>query len=183
MAPATHVALIRGINVGGNNIVPMAQLRTALQEAGATEVRTYIQSGNVVLAMPGAAAADVNAAVEAVLADSFGVNTVVVTIEAAALRDVVAQAPAGFGQEESDFKFDVVFLRPGLEVAELAPRIRAREGVDQVWPGPGALYFRRKNAQITKSYMSKIVAMPEYKGMTIRNWRTTTRLAQMLDEA
>lgn len=174
------MALIRGINVGGKNIVPMAALREALADAGVEQVRTYIQSGNAVLTAPGLSPEDVNALVERVLRDSFGVTTVVVTVTADALRAVTDQSPAGFGEDDDTFKHDVVFLRPGVEVEPLLAKVRLREGVDRAWPGPGVLYFRRVSSLLTRSYMREIVAMPEYQDMTIRNWRTTTALAGML---
>jgi len=176
---ATHVALIRGINVGGNNTVPMAGLREALGVAGVPQVRTYIQSGNVVLTCPQLSTADVNALVERVLRESFGVHTVVVTVTAEALGAVVAGAPTGFGVDSQTWKHDVVFVRPGRDLDALLAKVRLREGVDEAWRGPGVLYFRRVSALVTRSYMREIIAMPEYQDMTIRNWRTTTAVAAM----
>lgn len=183
MTVPTHVVLIRGINVGGNNAVPMAGLRTALEARGYDAVRTYIQSGNVLLAAPGQSDAQITAHVEDLLRAEFGVDTVVVTITADTLRAAVADAPHGFGADTDTFKHDVVFLRPSRPAADVFPLIETRDGVDECWQGEGVLYFRRLSAKITGSYMRKVIAMPAYKDMTIRNWRTTTTLARMLDEA
>ena len=57
-----------------------------------------------------------------------------------------------------------------------------RDGVDQAWPGTGVLYFARLSARRTQSKMSSIVGTPEYKLMTIRSWKTTTKLLALLDE-
>jgi uncharacterized protein (DUF1697 family) len=57
-----------------------------------------------------------------------------------------------------------------------------RDGVDSAWAGRGVVYFQRLSARRTQSRMSKIVGTPEYSSMTIRNWRTTTKLLAMLDE-
>jgi uncharacterized protein (DUF1697 family) len=178
---ATHVALIRGINVGGKNAVPMARLREALVAEGFADARTYIQSGNVVLAAPGQTEGAVNEAVEAVLEREFGVETVVVTLTADAVRTTVGEAPPGFGDAPDDYRYDVIFVRPGIVPAEVLPRVRCREGVDDAWAGERALYFRRLEALRTKSYLNRVLELSEYRSMTIRNWRTTLAVQAMLD--
>lgn len=183
MTTPTHVTLIRGINVGGNNLVPMARLRETLAARDFDDVRTYIQSGNVLLCAPGRTAADVTADVEAVLREEFAVDTVVVTITADALRATVTQAPAGFGAAPTDYRYDVVFVRPHVDPVDVHPLIRLREGVDDCWAGRQVLYFRRLEARRTSSYLSKILALRAYKDMTIRNWRTTTTLLDMIDRS
>ena len=177
----THVALIRGINVGGKNPVPMARLREVLSARGFDAVLTYIQSGNVLLSAPGRAEADISAAVETALREDFGVDTVVVTVTADALRTAVSQAPQGFGGAPGECLDDVVFLRSHIDPVEVHPLIRLRDGVDSCWIGPSVLYFRRLEARRTASYLSKVIALPAYKDMTIRNWKTTTALVGMLD--
>ena len=177
----THVALIRGINVGGKNPVPMARLREVLSARGFDAVLTYIQSGNVLLSAPGRAEADISAAVETALREDFGVDTVVVTVTADALRTAVSQAPPGFGEAPDEYLYDVVFLRPHISPTEVHPLVRLREEVDDCWAGARVLYFRRLEARRTASYLSKVIALPAYKDMTIRNWKTTTALAGMLD--
>ena len=114
MTTPTHVVLIRGINVGGKNPVPMTRLRAFLEERGFESVRTYIQSGNVVLTAPGATEASVSKAVESALADEFGVATVVLTLAAETLRFAVVDAPDGFGAQPDLFHYDVAFMMPGI---------------------------------------------------------------------
>ncbi len=177
----THVVLVRGINVGGKRPVPMAGLRAALEAQGYDGVRTYIQSGNVLLAAPGVGPGAVSEVVERVLAKEFGCDTVVVTITAAALRKAIAGAPEGFGNEPEVYHSDAAFLRPELGAKEALAAFGIREGVDTAWAGDGVIYFRRLSAQRTKSRMSTITKSPHYKNMTIRSWKTTVTLAQMLD--
>jgi uncharacterized protein (DUF1697 family) len=179
-ADATHVALIRGINVGGNNPVPMAALRSALVEAGVSDVRTYIQSGNVLLRAPGLSVEAVNSLVEGVLASQFAVTTPVVTVTADALRGVVADAPAGFVAGGDGFHRDVVFLRENLSVEDAFSVVQLRDGVDAAWQGERVIYFRRLSAERTKSKMGKIIGTPQYHGMTIRSWKTTTTIADLI---
>jgi uncharacterized protein (DUF1697 family) len=173
-----YVALLRGINVGGRNPVPMADLRAAFEDAGHTAVRTYIQSGNVLFEAGGRIDED---AVEAVLERRFGVPLVVVLRTERHLRAVVDGAPDGFGQRPQEFHSDVVFLKAPLSSRQAMRVVQLRDGVDQAWPGRGVVYFQRLSARRTASRMSKIVGTPEYKRMTIRSWATTTKLLSLLD--
>jgi uncharacterized protein (DUF1697 family) len=173
-----YVALLRGINVGGRNPVPMADLRAAFEDAGHTAVRTYILSGNVLFEAGGRIDED---AVEAVLERRFGVPLVVVLRTERHLRAVVDGAPDGFGQRPQEFHSDVVFLKAPLSSRQAMRVVQLRDGVDQAWPGRGVVYFQRLSARRTASRMSKIVGTPEYKRMTIRSWATTTKLLSLLD--
>lgn len=182
MTAPTHVVLIRGINVGGKNSVPMARLRAALEGNNYGAVSTYIQSGNVLLCAPGEDEATVTRVVEKVLTTEFDVDTVVLTLAAETLRSTVADAPDGFGSQPDTFHYDVAFLMSGVTGAQALPAFGIREGVDTAWAGASAVYFRRLSAQRTKSKLSTVMSSPLYKKMTIRNWRTSTTLAAMLDE-
>jgi len=182
MTAATHVALIRGVNVGGKNPVPMAGLREALEADGFTGVRTYIQSGNVLLASKTRDPAKVASRVEKILEKEYGVATVVVAIAADTLRRAVADAPRGFGGKPDTYHYDAAFLHPQVKVEDAVAAFGIREGVDKVWPGDGVVYFRRLSAERTHSKMNKVVGTVPYQHMTIRNWRTTTKLLAMLDD-
>jgi uncharacterized protein (DUF1697 family) len=175
------VALLRGINVGGRNKVPMSDLRAAVEEAGHTDVATYIQSGNVVFSST-RPRAEVEADLESVLERRFGFPLVVVVRSHAQLRAVVEQAPRGFGKQPDQYHSDVIFLRSPLTPARAMKIVQLRDEVDQAWTGKGVLYFARLSARRTQSKLSKIVGTPEYALMTIRNWSTTTKLLGLLDE-
>ncbi len=178
---STHVVLVRGINVGGRNAVPMAALRSALETAGLRGVRTYIQSGNVLVDAPGLTHEEVGAVVVERLATDFAVDTVVVTVTADALRATVRNAPPEFGSAPHTYHSDVAFVRAGVTTATAVKAFAVRDGVDTLWEGDGVVYFQRLSAQRTKSRLSAVMASPVYRDITIRNWATTTRLAAMLD--
>lgn len=182
MAPARHVALLRGINVGGRNPVPMADLRATFEGAGFGEVGTYIQSGNVLFTSD-APRAELESTIEAAVEQRFGIPLVVVVRSHRQLRNVVARAPDGFGQEPGTHHSDVVFLKEPLTARRAMGVVELRDGVDRAWPGPGVVYFARLSARRTQSRMSRIVGTSEYRRMTIRNWATTTKLLALLDAA
>lgn len=178
---ASYVALLRGINVGGKNKVPMAALRAAVEAGGHSSVRTYIQSGNVLFDSD-APAAGIESDVEALLARELGMDLVVVVRSHRQLRSVVHDAPDGFGNQPERFHSDAVFLKSPLTAVQAMQVVQTRDGVDRAWPGRGVLYFERLSERRTQSRMNRIMGTPEYRLMTIRSWSTTTKLLAMLEQ-
>jgi uncharacterized protein (DUF1697 family) len=180
MGAQRYVALLRGINVGGRNKVAMADLREAFEDGGYRAVRTYIQSGNV-LFESAAARTSLEDDIERLLEARFSTPLVVVVRSHDQLRDVVDQAPDGFGAAPDTYHSDAVFLKAPLTSEQAMRVVALREGVDQAWPGTSVLYFARLSAARTKSRMNKIMGTPEYQKMTIRSWTTTIKLLALLD--
>jgi uncharacterized protein (DUF1697 family) len=177
----TYVVLLRGINVGGKNKVPMAELRTCLENLGFTNVSTYIASGNVILESSGRPA-KMQAQIEAALLQSFRLDSELIRVLVLSrdqLQAVIDNRPKGFGDQPAKYHSDAIFLM-GISSAEAMPVFDPREGVDNVWPGEGVIYSQRLSAQRTKSRLGKIVGTPAYKSMTIRSWTTTTTLLDLL---
>lgn len=173
------LALLRGINVGGKNIVRMVELREAVEELDLGEVATYINSGNVLFRAPRQEREELAARLESHLTKRFGIELKIVLVTAAQMREIVDGAPRRFGGDS--YRCDVIFLRRPLTVAKAFDLFEIREGVDQAWRGTGVVYFSRLDAQASRSRLNKIVARPEYKNMTIRSWRTTTKLLELMD--
>jgi uncharacterized protein (DUF1697 family) len=174
-----YLALLRGINVGGKNLVRMAELRAAFEEMGFAEVATYIQSGNVLFRAPRQRREELAARIESELSRRFGAELRVVLMTHAQLRAVVEDAPREFGAESH--KCDVIFLRKPLTASRAIGLIETRESVDSAWAGRGVLYFSRLASKASSSRLSKIVVLPEYQEMTIRSWGTTTKLLALMD--
>jgi uncharacterized protein (DUF1697 family) len=177
----TYAVLLRGINVDGKNIVPMAGLKKCLEEQGFADVSTYIASGNVMLASD-KPAAGIKARIEAALIKSFKLDSElirVLVLSRKQLQAVIDQKPKGFGERPRKYPSDAIFLMD-IDGARAMPIFDPREGVDKVWPGKGVIYSQRLSAKRTKSRLSKIMASPLYKSMTIRSWNTTIKLLDML---
>ena len=181
MAMNTYVILVRGINVGGKNKVPMAGLRKCLEELGFSNVSTYIASGNVILESD-KHADEIKARIEAVLPKSFKLHDELIKVLVLThkqLQAVVDNKPKGFGEQPEKYHSDAIFLM-GIDSSQAMAVFNPREGVDEVWAGDGVIYSQRLSAQRTKSRLNKIMATPAYKSMTIRNWNTTTKLLELL---
>ena len=178
-----YVVLMRGINVGGKNKIPMAELKLRLEELGFADVATYIQSGNVVLRSELDAAA-VSAKIEAMLPRKFQLDSPTVRVAAldhGTYKKIVMQAPEGFGEDDTRYRYNVIFIMDSSPT-EAMQQIDVREGVDAVWQGDHALYFRNSMANASKSRLSRITQQPIYRSITIRNWNTTTKLLRLLEE-
>jgi uncharacterized protein (DUF1697 family) len=173
-----YLALLRGINVGGKNLVPMADLRTAFEEMKFDQVATYIASGNVLFGAPRQKRETLTSRIESKLSERFGTELRVVVVSQSELGKVVEGAPRGFGSDSH--RCDVIFLRRPLTVKKTFGLLETKEGVDSAWAGAGVLYFSRLAARASSSRMSRIVALPEYQNMTIRSWSTTVKLRDLM---
>lgn len=180
---STYLILLRGINVGGKNKIPMADLKQSLEEIGFSHVSTYIASGNVILESDHKPDR-VKAIIESALTKNFKLDSKlikVLVLTQAELQAVIKDKPSGFGERPKTYHSDVIFLIDST-ADEAMPFFDPREGVDSIWAGDDIIYFQRLSSQRTKSRLSKIVAKPIYKSMTIRNWNTTTKLLRILKE-
>lgn len=175
----SSVALLRGINVGGKNLIRMPDIAACFRDAGYRDVRTYIQSGNVLFTADRATGPELEDAVEQMLEERFEIPILVVVRSRDELAATIAAAPANHGSKE--LRSDVFFLKhPLTSEAAYAELPELREGVDSVALGPGAIYFSRVVAQASKTRITRLMSMPVFRQMTVRNWRTTTRLFEML---
>ena len=177
----TYLVLLRGINVGGKNKVPMAELKALLTELGFRDVSTYIQSGNAILRSE-LTAETIARKIEKALPERFKLDTElirVLVLSRAELEAAISAAPKGFGEEPDTYHSDAIFLM-GVDTAAAMPAFSPREGVDAVWPGDGLVYSQRVSAERTKSRLNRIMSSPVYKSMTIRSWQTTMALMELV---
>jgi uncharacterized protein (DUF1697 family) len=175
-----YVALLRGINVGGNNLIKMSALKACFEAQGFTDVSTFIASGNVLFSATGSAPA-LTARIETALSAEFGYRATVMVRSAAELKKVVGKAPRGFGKS-AKYRYDVAFVRKPTTPSRAVKVLPRREGVDQIWAGPGVIYFSRLVARASQSKMAQVITLPLYKDLTIRNWNTTSALARLSAE-
>lgn len=173
--PDTWIALLRGINVGGRNKLPMAALREIFDDIGCEDVRTYIQSGNVVFRPGGATAGRVAAAAADAIAARFGFRVPVVTRTAAELAGVVRSNPflAGDVDEKA---LHVAFLDAWPSEAAVAGLDPERSPPDRAAVHGREVYLHLPNGvartRFTNTYLDRCFATTA----TVRNWRTIRTL-------
>ena len=179
---ASYVALLRGINVGGKNLIKMAELKASFEAAGFEDVATYIQSGNVLFRAARSSTAALERRIEGMLSREFGYRASVVLRSHAQMSALVDGAPRGFGGKPGIYLYDVVFLKAPLTAAAALKSVPTHPEVDQLSSGRGVLYFRRLASRAVQSRLNRVASLPAYKFMTIRNWNTTTKLLRLMEE-
>jgi uncharacterized protein (DUF1697 family) len=173
----TYVALLRGVNVGGKNLVPMRELRSLLTSLGHEDVVTYIQSGNAVFASPRperVIAAELEQRIEA----AFGIRVSALLRTRRQLADVAAGNP--FLGTDADFsKLHVVFLSDEPARAAVGSLDPDRSPPDAFAVRRREIYLRLPNGagktKLTTDYFERRLGMPA----TGRNWRTVTKLLEL----
>ena len=169
------IALLRGINVGGNRKIAMADLRTALETAGFQEVRTYIQSGNVVLKHDGTHDDQVQK-IQQVIAERFGFEVHVVVRSAAEWRDVLKNNP--FINQTDHLHVAFLASQPQQEFLNLLEQTPVGEDRWEIRENNFYLFYPNgtANAQLTHAILEKKLKV----SATVRNWRSVQKLGDML---
>jgi uncharacterized protein (DUF1697 family) len=191
---ASHVALLRGINVGGRNKVPMAELREVVTSLGHTGVSTYIQSGNVLFSTPDSDDARLASALESAISDRFGIWSSVVVRSRDELARILDANPY---PDEPNPKFVHVVFMDSEPPAEVLDRIKAAESEaaakgsrDTVTAAGETLFLHTPDGFGTSELAQavfKIIGPPakqRERGLaaTARNWATATKLLSLCEE-
>src|SRR5438128_443938 len=143
----TYVILLRGINVGGKNKVPMADLKKCLEDLGFSSVSTYIASGNAIL-QSGKKPVEIKTIIEKALLANFTLDSELIKVLVLShdqLKAVIDNKPKGFGEQPDKYHSDAIFLMDGDPDVAMSV-FNPREGVDMVWPGKGVIYSQRLSA-------------------------------------
>lgn len=174
------IALLRGINVGGHNKVPMAELRSHCAGLGWEQVESYIQSGNIVFSASGTAAAQ-ESALEKMVEKQFGISISVIVRSAKDWPTYVKANPFGEAAETEPNRLMLCLSKaPPNENAAEALLERARDGErvklvgDALWihfPGGSG------TSKLSPSLMDRLVGS----SVTARNWRTVLKIQEMLE--
>ena len=177
--PGPYLALLRGINVGGKNKILMAHLSEMFASAGCKNVRTFIQSGNVIFECSAKASVQVPRLVAEQIANRLGYNTPVVLRSLVELEEAVSSNP--FLKPDSDLGLlHLVFLAALPEPSKVAALDPQRSPGDEYVVRGREIYLSLPNgageSKLTNAYFdSKLSTIS-----TGRNWRTVTKLLEMM---
>ncbi len=169
------VALLRGINVGGRNSMPMKDLVAMFADAGCRDVRSYIQSGNVVFRASPALAVRIPAVLGKAISTRFGLQVPIVVRRAGELRQIARQNP--FLRAGADPKvLHVAFLADEPDAARVAALDPNRSPPDEFAVRGSEIYLHCPNGfartKLTNDYFDSKLATTS----TVRNWRTVLTL-------
>lgn len=176
--PSTYVALLRGVNIGGKNKLPMKDLAAIFQKSGCSNVRTYIQSGNVIFECP-TSVRRLQQTVGSAIEDKFGFSPSLVLRRLGDLEDLVKNNPfLKAGAQEPELH--VVFLADAPKTTDIAKLDQYRLPPDDFAVRGKQIYLRLPNG----AGRSKLASVPFHTKFntvaTARNWRTVNKLIEMM---
>ena len=146
-AGVRYLALLRGINVGGKNLVKMSELRAALEEMGLADVATYIDSGNFVFRAPRPARPELAKRLESALSERFGIELKLVLLTQRAAEARRHRGSAWVRRGDRSVRRGIPVRSPTVKRAVAA--METKEGVDRLWVGTGVVYFSRLTEKAT----------------------------------
>lgn len=172
-----YLALLRGINVGGNNIIKMADLKKVFEDHGYTDVVTYIQSGNVIFSSSEANEQTLAQDIETMLAEAFHYHGKIVLVSHTQLQTVLDRIPQSWHSE--DLRCYLAFVRAPFTPGEIAKEIKLNSETDMLETGSGVLYMSTKADGLTSSGFSKGISAKISQEITIRNLATIQKLLEL----
>lgn len=177
-----YVALLRGINVGGKNIIPMRALAETFERLKLSSVRTYIQSGNVLFQAAGSDPRSLEKRIERALKRAHACEAKVVVRSADEMARIVKGPPRAWKRPEPDARYNVVFVRHEIDAASLVDELKPKPDLEEVSYRPGVLYWSARAKDLSRTAMAKLSSHRIYPFVTVRNLNTTKKLAELLAE-
>ena len=173
-----YVALLRGINVGGNNKVDMKKLTATFESLGYTNVITYINSGNIIFADSSKGKDDIAKETESAIKRDFqlDIKVLVKTFEEMSLID--SQLPDTWVKNEV-MRTDVLFLWENYDYPEIMQQLKISP-VDNVKYAPGAILWNFENKNYLDSSISKLSGTEIFRNITVRNVNTFRKIYQIM---
>jgi len=179
VASSVYVAFLRGINVGGNNMVSMKALKEAFERAGFADVSTYINSGNVLFRSKATDARRLERQIDDLLTAGFGLTGKTVVRNQAEMEQLLKTIEKTW-RPDPDWRYNVIFLRHAIDNPDVVKDLAAKPEIERVVYCPGTLLWSARADGFARSAMVKLSARPLYREMTVRNLNTTTKVLQLM---
>ena len=174
-----YIALLRGINVGGNNKVSMSDLKKSFEDAGFLNVVTYINSGNVIFDSEEQDVIKLIKECEKIIENKFGFFISLAIIEANALKEALSHAPKWWG-EDAESKHNAIFIiKPATAQEVIADAGAAKPEYEQLFAYGDIIFWSAPIKTFSRTRWSKIVGTKAYKSITIRNENTARKLLEL----
>ena len=175
-----YIALLRGINVGGNAKVPMAELRVCFESLGFLNVKTYINSGNVIFETDQTNIKSLRTKIEKCLKKQFGFDLHIVLIESNRYKKIIKSAPTWWGKDPL-WKHNVIFLIEPVMAEEAVAAIGAlKPDIELVKVCGNVLFQSLEFSKFGQTTTGKLASNAMYKKMTIRNYNTAQKLLKLI---
>ena len=178
----TYVALLRGINVGGKASIQMARLKLTFENLGFDNVKTFINSGNVIFTSDKKDSAQLVTLIEKAVKTDFGL-AVPVTLRNINQMDVLMKELPEDWLNDNQTKCDVLFLWDEIDSPDALQFVQIKPEIEDLLYVPGALLWRIGREHINRGSMLKLVGTEPYKKMTIRNPNSVRKIYALMQAA
>jgi uncharacterized protein (DUF1697 family) len=173
------VCLLRGINVGGNNMIRMSSLKISFEQMGFTDVSTYINSGNIIFRAKDVDARKLETKIESMLEREYKLGCKVVVRSFSEMAALVKSLPKTWNGDESR-KYNVIFLRHSIDSEDVVDRLNAKRDIEEVVYRPGTLLWSAKVSEVSRTTMQKLPGQKIFQDMTVRNLNTTKKIYELM---
>ena len=177
-----YVALLRGVNVGGNNMISMGKLRESFEGMGFEKVASYINSGNIIFKSKENDARKLERKIEQMLEKEYELGSKVVVRSLDEMKQLVESLPRSWGADSS-WRYNVIFLRHTIDSEEILKDVPVKEDIEEVVYLPGTLLWSAHVDALNRTNMLKLASRKMYLEMTVRNTNTTKKLCELMKKA
>lgn len=177
-----YLALLRGINVGGNNIIAKQDLIQCFKELGFNNIRTYIQSGNILFRDDETSIKNLTQHIENGLSNRFGYDAHVIVLSYENYQSIIQAAPPEWGKNDQQ-KHNALFMLHDIEPAQILSRLTPPiPDIETVTASKGVIFWTISKSSANKATYTKLPGKSVYKQLTIRNHNTVFKLLNLFEE-
>ncbi|MFS0638368.1 DUF1697 domain-containing protein [Mesobacillus foraminis] len=174
-----YIALLRGINVGGNNKMDMKLLKQTFEQAGMKDVITYINTGSIIFSNKGSSKMELSPVLEEAIFHDFGLQIKVVIRTVDEVAGIINSIPETW-KNDKEMTSDVLFLWDDIDDESVLENVVIKPDIDSVKYVPGAILWSVDKKNASKSGKSKIIGSKIYKQITVRNVNTARKIYELM---
>jgi uncharacterized protein (DUF1697 family) len=173
------VALLRGVNVGGKNMIRMSSLKESFERMGFGDVATYINSGNIIFTTREGDARKLERSIEGMLSSEYQLECRVVVRSLSEMADLVESLPETWDGDER-WKYNVIFLRHSIDSENILDGLKPKSDIEQIVYRPGTILWSARISDLSRTSMHKLPGQKLFQEMTVRNTNTTKKLYELM---
>ncbi|MEI6728421.1 MAG: DUF1697 domain-containing protein [bacterium] len=174
-----YIALLRGINVGGNGKVEMKKLKTTFENLGFSKAKTYINSGNIIFEDSNLSHGNLIQVIQEAILKDFGFSIKVLIRSIDSVENVVKAIPETW-QNNTEMKTDIMFLWDEVDSKEVLNQFKSKPGIDNLLYLSGAVVWNIDRKNYNQSSIPKMIGTKLYSQMTARNVNTVRKVCAMM---
>ena len=173
------VALLRGVNVGGKNMIRMSSLKESFESMGFGGVHTYINSGNIIFKTQEGNARKLERSIEGMLSSEYELECKVVVRSLSEMADLVKGLPETW-DGDGRWKYNVIFLRHSIDSENVLSGLKPESDIEQIVYRPGTLLWSARISDLGRTSLHKLPSRKLFQEMTVRNTNTTRKLYELM---